>query len=369
MSTVATAARTRFHLSLNVSNLARSVEFLQALLGVPPAKLHDDYAKFEIDDPPLVLSLQPHGVGGGGALNHVGFRLADAAALVEAQRRLEAAGIATEREEGVECCYARQTKFWVHDPDDTLWEIYVVEGDIEHRGAGQSREAMGLAPLSAANGPAASAPERVTLSHRLGQPFPAALAADAARVDEVLLQGTFNAKWAPAERERILREVQRVLRPGGQLLVHVLTANRALSAAPKLPGPAAAVEHVPVDRELLAEVEAAGLVGIYLSKFGASPCFHHEGAEMRETKILSWKPRQGGTESRGTEFRVTEFRGIVLYKGPFREVSDETGRAFRRGDRVAVDAVTWDRLKAGPAAEQFLFLLPEVIPTPESKPC
>jgi len=348
MSTVATSTATRFHLSLNVSRLARSVEFFKALLDVPPAKLHDDYAKFEIDDPPLVLSLEPHGVGSGGALNHVGFRLPDSATLVETQRRLEAAGISTQREEGVECCYARQTKFWVHDPDDTLWEIYVLEGDIEHRGAGQSREAMGFVPLQVAE---ATATERVTLSHRLGQPFPTALAPEAASVDEVLLQGTFNDRVDAAERERILREVHRVLRPGGQVLLHVLTGNHALTDAPKLPGPAAAVQYVPVDRELLAEVEAAGLAGIYLSKFGASPCFHHQGCEMRETKIVAWKPRRGGADSPSGASR-----GTVIYKGPFREVLDDTGRSFRRGERVAVDAVTLDRLKSGPAAEQFLFL-------------
>jgi arsenite methyltransferase len=129
-----------------------------------------------------------------------------------------------------------------------------------------------------------------------------------------------------------------------------------LSAAPKLPGPAAAVQHVPVDHELLAEIEAAGLAGIYLSKFGASPCFHHDGCEMRETKIVAWKPRQGGADSMHVDSPVAKSRGIVLYKGPFREISDDSGQKFRRGQRVAVDAATFDRLKSGPAAEQFLFL-------------
>src|SRR5262245_22887546 len=134
MSAMATTTTTRFHVALHVADLARSVQFYRILTGVAPAKYHDDYAKFELSDPPLVLALVPNPCSPGGALNHLGFRLPDAAALVDVQRRLEEAGIATQRQEGVECCYARQTKFWVTDPDRTLWEIYTLHEDIEHSG-------------------------------------------------------------------------------------------------------------------------------------------------------------------------------------------------------------------------------------------
>lgn len=98
-----------------------------------------DYAKFEPDSLLLVLSLEPaREVARGGALNHVGFRLTDAKALVAMQERLERAGMPTKREEGVECCYAKQTKFWAHDPDGNLWEMYTFDGDLEHRLVGQS---------------------------------------------------------------------------------------------------------------------------------------------------------------------------------------------------------------------------------------
>ena len=90
-----------------------------------------------MSDPPVVLSLEPQQHASGGALNHLGFRVPTSAALVEMQHRLEAAGIATNREDGVECCYARQTKFWVKDPDQNLWEVYVLEADTEHRGQGR----------------------------------------------------------------------------------------------------------------------------------------------------------------------------------------------------------------------------------------
>src|SRR5271165_4109603 len=116
-ATLPMAPAIRFHLSLNVSDLDRAVEFYRVLFGSAPAKVRDDYAKFELNDPPLVLSLEPAAAGKGGWLNHLGFRMPDSETLVAMQRRLELAGIRAQREEGVECCYARQTKFWVTDPD------------------------------------------------------------------------------------------------------------------------------------------------------------------------------------------------------------------------------------------------------------
>src|SRR5262245_51204010 len=134
MLPTATATSVRFHIGLHVSDLNRAVRFYRTLFALEPAKHLEDYAKFEVATPPLVLALYPSPQIPGGALNHVGLRYPDSAALVEVQRRLEEAGIRTQRQEGVECCYARQTKFWVTDRDRTLWEIYTLQEDIEHSG-------------------------------------------------------------------------------------------------------------------------------------------------------------------------------------------------------------------------------------------
>jgi catechol 2,3-dioxygenase-like lactoylglutathione lyase family enzyme len=125
-----------FHLSLDVHDISASVSFFKLLLGCEPAKVKPDYAKFEVADPAVVLSLEKRDIVVGGRLNHAGIRVKDSSQLVDIQRRLEEGGVRTLWEDGVECCYAKQTKFWAKDPDGTLWEVYVLEKDLSQRGAG-----------------------------------------------------------------------------------------------------------------------------------------------------------------------------------------------------------------------------------------
>jgi len=272
----------RFHLSLNVSNLERAIGFYRVLFGVEPAKRRPDYAKFEMEDPPIVMSLEPTTRPVGGPLNHLGFRMPDAAALVAMQQRLELAGIRSQREEGVECCYARQTKFWVTDPDNTLWEIYTLDEDIEHRGEGQSLEQM----LPHAG---AGRAELAVWEHRLTDPVPTTFPLADASVDEVRLRGTFNLPLEEDVKQRVLQESERVLRPGGRLFVHVLVGDKPLAGPPHLPGPAALVQHVPLDDEPPRLVKAAGFVRVQLLKFDAKPCFQRDGVSMREMQMEAYK--------------------------------------------------------------------------------
>jgi catechol 2,3-dioxygenase-like lactoylglutathione lyase family enzyme len=138
----------KFHVSLNVGDLPRSLAFYRALLGSEPVKAYADYAKFELAEPPVILSLKPQPARKGGPLNHLGVRVRTPEALVEVQRRLEAAGYRTSRQDDVRCCYAHQTKFWVADPDDTLWEVYVLHADHARWGEG-NKVALALPSLKA----------------------------------------------------------------------------------------------------------------------------------------------------------------------------------------------------------------------------
>jgi len=340
---MSTDTRVRFHLSLNVADLGKAVAFYRTLLGVEPAKLRGDYAKFEPDDPPLVLSLEPMPRPVGGPLNHLGFRMPDAKALVAVQERLERAGLRTNREEGVECCYAKQTKFWATDPDGTLWEVYTFDGDLDHRGAGQSLDVINPGAKIEAGRP-------VVWEHRIGESLPDRVPLADGSADEVRLRGTFNLTLSHAEQKRLLAEASRVLKSGGRVFLHTLVAERPTTGAPDLPGPAAAVRHTPPEGETVRLVEAAGFAGVRVLKFDAKPCFVRNGVGMREQQLEGFKP----ATVRGAEVEV-------LYKGPFARVADEAGREYVRGERVRVPAAVAERLARPELAGQFT-VFPVVAP-------
>ena len=277
---LATAPSVRFHISLNVTNLERSVNFYKILFNMPPAKQRADYAKFEPDEPALVLSLEPNGRAGAGTLNHLGIRLPDSRHLVGMQERLEKAGIRSQREEGVECCYARQTKFWVHDPDNTLWELYTLDDDgLEHRGVGQSMEVMTSSTLPN---------EGAIWEHVLGSPAPIRIDACDESQDEVRLRGSFNVPLAENEQRLLLDEAKRVLKPTGRLLVRILAGDKT-HPSPSLPGKGAPVRFVPAKDDVMALISNAGFSGIRLLKYDEKPCFVADGVSMRETHIEAFR--------------------------------------------------------------------------------
>ena len=119
------------HLAINVSDVERSIPFYRALLGTEPAKVRPGYAKFEVDEPAINFTLNEGEREGLGAFNHAGIQVSSTDDVLAARLRLQKSGLATFDEMDTTCCYARQDKIWVHDPDGTPWEIFVTHGDAE----------------------------------------------------------------------------------------------------------------------------------------------------------------------------------------------------------------------------------------------
>lgn len=349
-----------FHISLNVADIPRSVAFFSNVFDTPAAKQREDYAKFELENPPLTLSLEPVDPGERGALNHLGFRLNSAEELVALQRRLEMAGIHSQREEGVECCYAKQSKFWLHDPDQNLWEMYLLEGDLEHRGAGQVPEAVtGAASVkntvSAASSVVCSAGEEAQgerkWTHRLGQPLelPAEFASES--LDEVILQGSLNAEGTIEEIRAFLQRIVARLKPGGTLSLHCLTGDRPVTEALNLAGPASVVSQVPVLKSLLEDLEAVGLERIRLTKYRGKACFTVGEAALRETMLQARKPEP-----------LSENQVAVVYLGPWAELSLDQGITLKRGCQARLPENVYRQIQASPLSESVVMIESEASP-------
>ena len=120
--------RLKVHVALNVSDVEKSVAFYSAMFGVDPVKHKPGYAKFDIAEPPLNLTLNHAShIDGQGALSHLGIQVPSTELVLEAKERLNSRGLATFDEMSTDCCYALQDKIWITDPNGYRWEVFVVK--------------------------------------------------------------------------------------------------------------------------------------------------------------------------------------------------------------------------------------------------
>ena len=117
----------RMHISLGVEDLDASIRFYSALFGAPPTVVKDDYAKWMLDDPRVNFSLS--NCCGGPGVSHLGVQVETGEELSEISARLRDAGLETSEQHDVSCCYARQDKTWVSDPQGVRWEAFLTHGE------------------------------------------------------------------------------------------------------------------------------------------------------------------------------------------------------------------------------------------------
>ena len=117
------------HLALNVGNVETSMGFYKKMLGIEPSKVRTGYAKFDVQNPPLNLTLNEGIVKERGALSHLGIQVASTEDVLAMRQRWIDEGLITRDEMQTNCCYATQDKTWVRDPDGNEWEVFVVLQD------------------------------------------------------------------------------------------------------------------------------------------------------------------------------------------------------------------------------------------------
>jgi len=133
----------------------------------------------------------------------------------------------------------------------------------------------------------------------------------------------------PQDKTELFREMHRVLRKGGRAVISDIVSDEDVPA------------YLQADAELwsgclsgafredlfLTAFEKAGFYGIQVLKRDEKPWQTIEGIEFRALTVEAYKGKEGP---------CLERHQAVIYKGPWRSVTDDDGHTLFRGQRMAV---------------------------------
>jgi catechol 2,3-dioxygenase-like lactoylglutathione lyase family enzyme len=123
------AAALKVHIALNVRDVESSTAFYKKLFGIEPSKVRPGYAKFDVQFPPVNLSLNQGSPTGRGTLSHLGIQVPSTDDVLSIRKQWQDLGLMPRDEMQTTCCFALQDKAWVRDPDGNEWEVFVVLQD------------------------------------------------------------------------------------------------------------------------------------------------------------------------------------------------------------------------------------------------
>jgi len=112
----------RLHIHVRTDDLDATIRYYAALFGAEPDKRKEDYARFLLDDPALNLAISSR--GGKAGVDHLGISLDDNDGLETIAARLKDATAPLAAEEQTTCCYAQSDKYWTHDSQGVVWELF-----------------------------------------------------------------------------------------------------------------------------------------------------------------------------------------------------------------------------------------------------
>ena len=121
----------RMHVSLYVSDISKTVDFYQNFFNQKAEKVKDDYAKFILEKPSLIISFVQNKGKVSSSFGHLGLQVETKEELEDKLNLSKQNEQVFLEEEGTNCCYATQDKYWAKDPDGYMWEVYYFHEDVE----------------------------------------------------------------------------------------------------------------------------------------------------------------------------------------------------------------------------------------------
>lgn len=157
----------------------------------------------------------------------------------------------------------------------------------------------------------------------------------------------------PADKKQLFQEIHRVLKKGGRAVISDIVCDEVptdkIMNDPELWS--GCISGAFLEAEFLQMFEEAGFYGVEILSRETEPWQTIDGIEFRSMTLRAYKGKEGVCLERNQ---------AVVYKGPWKQVKDDDGHTYFRGDRMAVCDKTFNILTntEGPYADQFIPILP-----------
>jgi ubiquinone/menaquinone biosynthesis C-methylase UbiE len=168
----------------------------------------------------------------------------------------------------------------------------------------------------------------------------------------------------PQDKRQLFAELFRVLKRGGRVVISDIVCDEdptpTILNDPELWS--GCISGAFREDEFLQMFEAAGFYGIEILSRQAEPWQVIDGVEFRSLTVRAYKGKQG---------ECLERNQAVIYKGPWKQVLDDDGHLYKRGERTAVCDKTFQILTRSdsPYAQHMIGIEPyTAIPIAEATP-
>ncbi|MDB4409644.1 methyltransferase domain-containing protein [Gammaproteobacteria bacterium] len=142
---------------------------------------------------------------------------------------------------------------------------------------------------------------------------------------------------ADDEKQQLVREIYRVLKPGGRVAISDIVSDQPIPGHMKKDPDlwSGCISGAFQEDEFLDEFSAAGFGAVCYDKWDTEPWQVIEGIEFRAVTLTAVKSPCSNQLPVGK---------TLVYRGPFAAVTDEDGTTYKRGQRIPVAGHTYQLL-------------------------